>query len=48
MGVEQVKLFALIIIRVNERGERHFLVIEDGVRESTQSWHEVLLKSKLR
>jgi hypothetical protein len=33
----------LVIIGVNERGEKHFLAIEDGVRESTQSWREVLL-----
>jgi len=31
---------------VNERGEKRFLAIEDGVRESTQSWREVLLKLK--
>ena len=33
---------------VNDRGEKHFLAIEDGVRESTQSWQEVLLKLKDR
>nr|WP_241085454.1 transposase [Candidatus Vondammii sp. HM_W22] len=44
----QAKLCALVVIRVNERGEKHFLVIENGVRESTQSWHEVLLKLKSR
>ena len=33
---------------VNERGEKRFLAIEDGVRESTQSWREVLLKLKSR
>ena len=45
---EQMKLCALVIIGVNERGEKHFLAIEDGVRESTQSWREVLLKLKAR
>jgi transposase-like protein len=45
---EQVKLCALVIIGVNDRGEKHFLAIEDGVRESTQSWREVLLKLKSR
>ena len=45
---EQDKLCALVIIGVNERGEKHFLAIEDGVRESTQSWREVLLKLKAR
>jgi hypothetical protein len=33
---------------VNERGEKRFLAIEDGVRESTQSWREVLLGLKRR
>ncbi len=45
---EQTKLCALVVIGVNERGEKHFLAIEDGVRESTQSWWEVLLKLKSR
>ena len=45
---EPMKLCALVIIGVNERGEKHFLAIEDGVRESTQSWREVLLKLKSR
>jgi putative transposase len=42
------KLCALVIIGVNERGEKHFLAIEDGERESTQSWREALLKLKSR
>ena len=45
---EQTKLCALVVIGVNERGEEHFLAIEEGVRESTQSWREVLLKLKSR
>lgn len=45
---EQDKLCALVIVGVNKRGEKHFLAIEDGVRESTQSWREVLLKLKDR
>jgi transposase-like protein len=45
---EQTKLCALVIIGVNERGQKRFLAIEDGVRESTQSWREVLLKLKSR
>jgi len=28
--------------------EKYFLAIEDGTRESTQSWREVLLKLKSR
>jgi transposase-like protein len=38
------KLCALVLIGVNERGEKHFLAIEDGVRESAQSWREVLIQ----
>ncbi|MCU7879221.1 MAG: transposase, partial [Candidatus Thiodiazotropha sp. (ex Lucinoma aequizonata)] len=45
---EQTKFCALVVIDVNERGEKHFLAIEDGVRESTQSWRELLLKLKSR
>lgn len=48
LRAEQTKLCALVIIGVNERGEKRFLAIEDGVRESTQSWREVLLKLKSR
>ena len=33
----------LVVIGVNARGEKHFVAIEDGVRESTQSGREVLL-----
>ena len=32
-----------MIIGVNEKEEKRFLAIEDGVRESKQSWKEVLL-----
>src|SRR5690606_33612098 len=46
LRAEDAKLCALVIIGVNERGQKHFLAIEDGVRESTQSWREVLLKLK--
>jgi putative transposase len=48
LRVEQTKLCALVVIGVNERGEKRFLAIEDGMRESTQSWREVLLKLKSR
>jgi transposase-like protein len=48
LRAEQGKLCALAIIGVNERGEKQFLAIEDGIRESTQSWREVLLKLKSR
>jgi len=48
LRAEDTKLCALVIIGVNERGEKHFLAIEDGVRESTQSWREILLSLKSR
>lgn len=48
LRAEQAKLCALVVIGVNERGEKRFLAIEDGVRESTQSWREVLLKLRSR
>jgi len=48
LRAESQKLCALVIVGVNERGEKHFLAIEDGVRESTQSWREVLLDLKSR
>lgn len=37
---------SLVVIGVNERGDKRFLAIEDGVRESTQSWRDVLLNLK--
>jgi putative transposase len=46
LRAEQTKLCALVVIGVNARGEKRFLAIEDGVRESTQSWREVLLRLK--
>lgn len=48
LRADDVKLCALVIIGGNERGQKHFLAIEDGVRESTQSWREVLLGLKAR
>ena len=39
---------ARLYAAINTRGEKHFLAIEDGVRESTQSWREVLLGMKQR
>ena len=42
------KLCALVIIGVNERGQKQFLAIEDSVQESTQNWREVLLNLKSR
>ena len=45
---EEVKLCSLVVIGVNDQGEKKFLTIEDGVRESIQSWREVLLNLKAR
>ncbi len=42
------RLCCLVIIGVNSRGDKHFLAIEDGVRESKQSWREVLLSLRQR
>ena len=38
----------LVVMGVNSQGEKHLLAIEDGARESTQSWKEVLLSLKDR
>ena len=48
LRAESQKLCLLVVVGVNEAGEKHFLAIEDGVRESTQSWREVLLDLKSR
>jgi putative transposase len=45
---EDAKLCALVVIGVNQHGHKRFLSIEDGMRESTQSWREVLLNLKSR
>jgi transposase-like protein len=45
---EDHRLCALVVVGVNERGQKHFLAIEDGMRESKQSWREVLLALKQR
>ena len=45
---ESDKLCALVVIGVNAHGKKTFLIVEDGVRESTQSWREVLLKLRGR
>jgi putative transposase len=48
LRAEDERLCVLVVIGVNERGEKHFLAIEDGVRESKQSWRELLLDLKAR
>ncbi|MFT6121229.1 MAG: transposase-like protein [Yoonia sp.] len=45
---ESDKFWALVIIGVAARGKKRFLAMEDGVRESTQSWREVLLNLESR
>lgn len=45
---ESGRLCMRVVIGVNERGQKHFLAIEDGVRESSQSWREVLPGLKAR
>jgi transposase-like protein len=46
LRAEGQRLCTLVGIGVNDRGEKRFLAIEDGVRELTQSWREVLLGLK--
>ena len=48
LRAESSRLCVLVVIGVNARGEKHFLAIEDGVRESKQSWREVLLGLRQR
>jgi hypothetical protein len=48
LRAERQRLCTLVVVGVNARGEKHFLAIEDGIRESTQSWREVLLDLKAR
>lgn len=48
LRAEDERLCALVVIGVSERGQKKFLAIEDGVRESKQSWREVLLQLKGR
>jgi len=48
LRAEDERLCALVVVGVNERGQKKLLAIEDGVRESKQSWREVLLELKGR
>lgn len=45
---EDYKLCLLIVIGVNERGQKQFLAIEDGIRESAESWRMLLRDLKER
>jgi len=48
LRAEDERLCALVVIGVNERGQKKLLALEDGVREAKQSWREVLLELKRR
>jgi putative transposase len=48
LRAEDERLCALVVIGVNERGQKRFLAIEDGVRESKQSWMDLLRDLKQR
>jgi putative transposase len=48
LRAEDERLCALVLIGVNDRGQKRFLAIEDGVRESKQSWLELLRDLKER
>lgn len=48
LRAEDERLCALVLIGVNERGQKRFLAIEDGVRESKQSWLDLLRDLKER
>jgi putative transposase len=48
LRAEDERLCVLVVVGVNESGIKQVLAIEDGVRESTQSWREVLLGLKAR
>jgi len=45
---ESDRLCVLVVIGVNERGQKRFLAIEDGVRESKHSWQDLLHQLKER
>ncbi len=42
------KVCVLVLMGVDEDGEKHLVALDDGVRESTQSWREMLLGAKSR
>ena len=48
LRAERERLCVLVMVGINEHGEKRLLALEDGVRESTQSWREVLLDLKAR
>lgn len=46
--MDEAKLCLLVIIGADDKGQKHLLAVEEGYRESTQSWREVLLDLKRR
>ena len=42
------KICVLVLMGVDDKGKKHLFSIEDGTRESTQSWREVLLGARAR
>ena len=42
------KLCVLVIVGVDDSGRKHLVALEDGVRESTQSWRGMLLNLQSR
>jgi transposase-like protein len=46
--LDQSRQCILVIVGVTEYGKKEFVAIEDGYRESEQSWQEILLKLKSR
>jgi len=48
LRAEHQRLCALVVIGVNAHGEKYLLALEDGLRESTQSWREVLVDLQAR
>lgn len=48
LRAETQRLCALVVIGMNVHGEKQLLAMEDGMRESTQSWREVLLHLQAR
>ena len=45
---EDKKSCILVVIEVNQNGDKEFLAIESGIRESTLSWKEALLELRER
>ncbi len=41
------KICVLVLMGVDDPGSKHLIALEDGVREQTQSWREVLLSVKV-